>query len=293
MFGSNTKIHLAGAEAGAPFIIAQELADIHYSLFTVYPFIKSKKPGQSLKAGNGLFIPKILDETKKHVIMDSGLFTLMFGADKGPRDKAFLQEWQDKQIRFVQENNLKCTCVEIDCQKILGVEEAWFFRQRMRDKLPNPQINVFHLEDGSKGLDRLIEFSDYIAISVPELRIHKKGTYREDTIRLAHYIKNKKPGIDIHLLGCTEEYILRKTRFCTSADSTSWSRGVRFGHISKRHISTIKSEVIEELEPKIIAAARRYGVTNQTPKRMKYTVGLVVNATIDRQRFERWSGPQD
>ena len=45
------------------------------------------------------------------------------------------------------------------------------------EKIPNRIINVFHIEDGQKGLDRLIEYSDYIALSVPELRILKKKEY--------------------------------------------------------------------------------------------------------------------
>ena len=71
--------------------------------------------------------------------------------------------------------------VEVDCQKILSPEIAWKFRKEMKRLLPdNRIINVFHLEDGKKGLDRLIDFSDYIAISVPELRIHKNRTYKTD-----------------------------------------------------------------------------------------------------------------
>ena len=32
-----------------------------------------------------------------------------------------------------------------------------------------------------RGLDSLIDFSDYIALSIPELRIIKPKTFREDT----------------------------------------------------------------------------------------------------------------
>ena len=293
MLGSNCKVHYAGSEAGPPFVISQQIADVRYSLFTVYHYIKNKKPGQSLKVDKDFFIPRILDKTKKHVIMDSGLFTLMFGSEKGRKDRRFLEEWQDKQVRFVLENGLRCTCVEIDCQKILGVEEAWHFRKRMRRLLPNNrQINVFHLEDGSKGLDRLIEFSDYIAVSVPELRIHKSGTYKDDTVRLANYIKHRKPSIDIHLLGCTEQYILERTRFCTSADSTSWSRGVRFGRIGRHHVDDIKSDIAKSIEPEVRRLQTAYGVST-TPKNIKYTTALAINASIDRSRYARWCGSQD
>lgn len=92
----------------------------------------------------------------------------------------------------MQQNNLRCTCVELDCQKVLGVREAWYFRERMKKLLDNPQINVFHFEDGMRGLDSMIDFSDYIALSIPELRIIKPKTFREDTRYLTHYIKNRK-----------------------------------------------------------------------------------------------------
>ena len=94
--------------------------------------------------------------------------------------------------------------------------------------MPNRIINVFHLEDGQEGLDRMIEFSNYIAISVPELRFMNKKEY---LYRLASYIKNKKPSIDIHLLGFTEKTNLEKLKFCSSCDSSSWISGVRYGEV--------------------------------------------------------------
>lgn len=115
----------------------------------------------------------------------------------------------------------------------------------MKQDCPNNRIiNVFHIEDGQKGLDRMIEFSDYIAISVPELRFLKKKNH---TYHLAHYIKNKKPEIDIHLLGCTELKMLKDLSFCSSADSTTWIAAKRFGYIKGKHISTIKSEQVQKL----------------------------------------------
>ena len=126
-----------------------------------------------------------------------------------------------------------------------GVEKAWEFRERMRKDLPNNRIiNVYHIEDGKKGLDRLIDFSEYIAISVPELRFAGKKEY---VYSLASYIKNRKPNIDIHLLGCTELKLLEKCKFCTSSDSTSYIAGKRFGFIKGRHISRIKTEEVKRL----------------------------------------------
>ena len=188
-------------------------------------------------------IPTKINREMLHTIQDSGLFTLMFGARKGKKDEALINKWYDGLVEFTLQHGQNVTCVEIDCQKILGVEKAWEFRERIRKDLPcNRIINVFHFEDGKEGLDRLIEFSDYIAISVPELRILKK---KNMVPKLARYIKSRKPDIDIHLLGCTELALIKECSFCTSADSTTWTIPKRFGFIKGKHISTINSDKIK------------------------------------------------
>lgn len=233
MLGSNVKVHFAGSDGSKENFCALVAADTRYRLYSCYNYIVNKKPDDDFR------LPEddiILEQQKqqKHVIQDSGLFTLMFGASKGQQQTiSTLTEWQDKLIAFVKQNHITASCVEIDCQKVLGPEEAWYFRQRMRDLLPeNKQINVFHFEDGLKGLDRLIEFADYIAVSVPEWRIVKPATHKQDIRYITHYIKNKKPEIDIHLLGCTDFKIIRENNFCTSADSTSWLSGVKYGYFN-------------------------------------------------------------
>ena len=189
-------------------------------------------------------IPAKLYQDNLHCIQDSGLFTLMFGSMKGKKDEQLINRWYDELVQFTLEHGQPVTCVEVDCQKVLGVEKAWEFRERMRKDLPNRIINVYHFEDGQYGLDRMIEFSDYIAISVPELRILGKKDY---VYTLAKYIKKKKPSIDIHLLGCTEIELLVKCLFCTSADSSTWTVPKRYGYIKGRHVKNISKEKIIEI----------------------------------------------
>lgn len=253
--GNNIKVHFAGSDGEGISHAALKAADVKYRLYSCFGFIDKKKIEDDFILPDNHII-KIQDKEMNHVIQDSGLFTLMFGAGKNRKiDYNYLLEWQDKLVKFVLQNNLKATCVEIDCQKLLGVEKAWFFRERMRKILPNRQINVFHYEDGKYGLDKLIEFSDYIAISVPELRIIKPKTYKKDAIKLAEYCKKRKPSIDIHMLGCTEYGMLKQLSFCTTADSTSWLSGVKYGYFSdgikKGHISTFKEEIVVERENQI------------------------------------------
>jgi hypothetical protein len=216
----------------------------------------------------------------------------MFGARAGKRDKTYLLEWQDALMNFVIENKLKSTCVEVDCQKVLGPDEAWELRYRMRDKLPNRQINVFHLEDGQKGLDRMIEFSDYIAISVPELRIVKGKTHKEDVYRLACYIKEKKPEIDIHLLGCTAKNILNRCRFCSSSDSTSWQQVNRFGSIMGYATRHLKQEALNEAVP-AIKKVLYYCHIEPTKKRLVNYGNYYLSGLLHKKMYEQCAGGQD
>ena len=301
MLGSNLKVHFAGSDNSIPHLVAANLANVKYSLFTCYPFIASKKPEDNFTmTKDDLFVPRIIQPLRNHVIMDSGLFTLMFGAKKHEKQTIeTLTAWQDKTAKFVTQNNLTCTCVEIDCQKVLGVEEAWHFRERMKKVMPhNRHINVFHLEDGPKGLDRLIEFSDYIAISVPELRIHRPKTYKKEVTYLAHYIKNKKPSIDIHLLGCTERGLLEQNKFCTSADSTSWLSANRYGNsgYKRYHINDVKREEREKVTPAIIHEYSKYSRFVQrglTDKKLKYMQDAYFSAVFSRRMYENAIGNQD
>lgn len=239
---SNIKVHFAGVE-GYTHAISSVAAGVKYGLATAFPFVH--KFFKSGKVDERKMIKQISSHYE-HFILDSGLFTLMFGSHKGKKDEAYIDRWYECLTDYILHEDYNGTAVEVDCQKVLGVKKAWEYREKMKEKLPNRIINVFHLEDGQKGLDRLIEFSDYIAISVPELRFLNKKEY---LYRLANYIKNKKPSIDIHLLGFSEKTTLNKFSFCTSCDSTSWLAPLKYGEIevgkTKINIKYIKKEIWE------------------------------------------------
>lgn len=292
MLGDNLKVHFAGSEQ-IDFSMIASKAGVKYFLFTCFPFISQQFGIKGFPITcKTLFPPKEIEKFSQHTIMDSGLFTLMFGAHKGKRDKAFLNQWMDAMIQFVLDNNIKATCVECDCQKVLGVDEAWEFRRRFRDSISNPIINVFHYEDGNVGLDRLIEFTDYIAISVPELRIVKPKTYKEDVYRLACYIKNRKPDIKIHLLGCTEVKMLERCNFCTTADSTSWQAVNRFGRILGNHVKTIRPEVKERCKQAVLDTMRACSI-EPTEKRIDYYSNYYISACLHKREYEKATGSQD
>jgi hypothetical protein len=227
---SNIKVHFAGAENLIRSNLILKGANSNYSLFTIFPFLCNNfqiKHGYQNKGQTYKEVSSNNFDNSNHCIQDSGLFSLMFGSYKGNKDEKFISDWYHSLVKTTSEGDFKGTVVEVDCQKVLGINTAWKFREQLKKDLPNNrQINVFHKEDGQKGLDRLIEFSDYIAISVPELRNLGQKSYTE---KIANYIKNKKPAIDIHLLGCTENKLLKSLSFCSSADSTSWVSLNKFG----------------------------------------------------------------
>jgi hypothetical protein len=296
---SNLKVHFAGLENQDFAEVLHKCSKINYSLFTVFPFIAHEvgiKP-MKMKACT-IQSPIYLQNASRHTIMDSGLFTLMFGAHAGERDAQFVERWYNLIIDFVQKIGYNKTVVEVDCQKILGIEKAWEFRERMKNDLPNNrQINVFHKEDGQKGLDRMIEFSDYIAVSVPELRHLGQKNYTE---KIVNYIKNKKPNIDIHLLGCTENKLLKSLNFCSTADSTSWQQVNRFGHLkmndgvktlsianNKISIDKLKERYSPELESII---SKWY---EPTEKRFDYLSKFALAGEMLVKQYTIYAGNQD
>lgn len=297
---SNLKVHFAGGEDIELHRLIHDKAQINYHLFTIYPFIRKKQK-------NDFNFVREMEKISSHSIMDSGLFTLMFGAEKGKKSVQFLENWTNKIIEFVSETNYKGTLVEVDCQKVLGVEKAWDFRQQLKKSLPNNRhINVFHIEDGQKGLDRLIEYSDYLAISVPELRFIKKKEYLYE---LYNYIKNRKPEIDVHLLGFTEFKALEKYKSATSCDSVSWKQCSMYGQLIKFNSTTRSIEYYDNIGKKTSSKGMRVdldrlGKINENEIRMYFQKKLsdrsVINYGIDlimakeyKKIAEFYAGNQD
>lgn len=286
----NIKVHFAGCEVMNQFYAVEKLG-INYGLYTAFPFLertvlKSKKSPLMPCHLKGLEyeIPKYISSKLNHTIQDSGLFTLMFGSHKGQKDDKLMDAWYNGLVEFTLKNNNHATCVEVDCQKILGVQKAWEYRERFKKDIPNRIINVFHKEDGQKGLDRLIEFSDYIAISVPELRFLGQ---KKNVFEIANYIKNKKPNIDIHLLGCTELKILKELSFCSSADSTTYIGGKRYGYIKGKHIKNIKKDEILKIVPKDI-----YDFINKWNNEQN-TNFLCLSIYYLNKEYNKYAGNQD
>lgn len=298
MFGRNCKVHFAGSDGQENFYAALNAADVNYRLYSCYKYIVSKKPDSDFRLPDNHVI-KAQCKEQKHTIQDSGFFSLLYGAKRVENISFdYTKQWQDKLIEFVRQNELNCTIIEVDCQRVLGVEEAWYFRERMKQLLPNNrQINVWHLPDGKKGLDRLIEFSDYIALGPYEWRRAGRTDYKSEDVKyVTHYIKNKKPEIDIHLLGCTDAKILRENSFVTSTDSTSWLQGVQYGSIDdgiqKKHIRNFRKDLFDERQERVLQELQRRGAAGKSGS-LKYATNASLCATICKNRYSLLAGPQD
>jgi hypothetical protein len=292
------KVHFAGMENVDFAVLLDRICNIRYGLFSVFPYIAGDfgLTVSAFTASPGLVVPVIQDRYR-HTIMDSGLFTLMFGAASDRKyDLDFLEKWQARMISFVKEIGYTGAMVEMDCQKIFGVSEAWRFRKQLKDAVTNELINVVHIEDGLSGYDELIEFSDYIAISVPELRRSGVKSVPDYVTRKAAYAKNKKPGIKVHLLGCTQANILKRTQFCDTCDSTSWQQINRFGTlrgfrglISRTSLEKQSTALNEE----ILSIFKRFPEIPATARNMTYYSNYAIAAMILKSKYATICGDQN
>lgn len=166
------------------------------------------------------------------VICDSGLFTLMFGAGKGGTHSIeSMKDYTKKYIEFSKKYPHKnLTIVEADVHKLLGMPAVFELRKHFEDSGMRV-LYTWHIEEGLDGLYAMANKYDYIALSVPELRIlfKGKGSYRQGVHDLLRKIKaNTKRLPKIHLLGNTVQDTM-ETNLAYSCDSTSWLAGVRYG----------------------------------------------------------------
>lgn len=234
------KVHFAGNGIDADELLA---AGVRYRLESFYE-IKVRGRRDTLEQWNSF----------RHVIIDSGLFTLMFGSEAGMEiTMEFCERWLSQYVEFINATPFRCAdFVELDVQKKLSVEAAWELRRRMRGLINKGTIiNVYHLED--ENPDRLIDYSDYIAVSIPELRFNPNVSERE-RYAITRYIshKAKARGKRVHLLGCTERKYMRAFSYCDSSDSTSWQAAFRYGKLKSSTFGTIvTSHLRQKYDPEI------------------------------------------
>ena len=116
---TNIKVHFAATEQVHQFHAVRAVGG-RYSLYTAYPFIermmfdKIKAPIIPCEFKNKIHeIPQFVIQNSRHTIQDSGLFTLMFGSQKGNKDKKFLDRYCENLIEFTKKYGEGSSVVEI------------------------------------------------------------------------------------------------------------------------------------------------------------------------------------
>jgi hypothetical protein len=171
---------------------------------------------------------QFLDEDS---IVDSGLFSLMFGSSKGRLPITFdaYRDYTLKYIEDLQEWKYRGFFVESDVHRLLGMDAVFKLRELYKP-FGRRVIHVWHMPEGLEGLDRLALEYDYIALSVPELRkLGKSWTVPILCRRIAQVCRDAGVALPrIHLLGgIVKDFVTSPIPY--SADSTSWMAGAIYG----------------------------------------------------------------
>lgn len=165
-------------------------------------------------------------------IIDSGLFTMMFGSDSNREfTEQGLMEYAEGYLNTLRGFKYNQTCVEMDVHKILGLDALGRFRKYMESNWDiDKTIYVWHLEEKPEGLQALAKRYPYIAISVPELINaygNKKGNIAtREALKIA---LDANPNVKVHLLGTNSVGLLSCEGYY-SCDATSWQGGMRWAN---------------------------------------------------------------
>ena len=164
-------------------------------------------------------------------IMDSGLYSLMFGSEQGTlttMEQAV--EYTAQYLKTMAEWDWPHVIVEADVQRLLGVDQC----QKLREDFFEPYeaatgrevMYVWHIPDGEQRLREMARKYRRVALSVPELRAclsvaegHESGTIRKALVKMLSIIRSEGSA-KVHLLGCTESKLLDLP--ADTGDSTSW-----------------------------------------------------------------------
>lgn len=224
------RIHLAGTDT-VRFTMAPAVAGCGCFLSSYFHSIRGRYKSAELKRQIALY--HHLSNRGAEWIMDSGLFTMMFGAGKGKRySKADLLNYTDQYLDDMEMLGFRHTVVEMDVHKVLGMDDLPEFRAKFERRWQLERtMFVFHLEETMEGLKALARRYPYIALSIPELRmnVHRIGGNLRNAIhRMVGLAREQNPQVKIHLLGCTQPSLMELEGVWT-CDSSSWLQANSFG----------------------------------------------------------------
>jgi len=173
-------------------------------------------------------------------IMDSGLFTFMFGAGKGKlRTYDDYKRYAETYVQDILDMGWQHEIVECDVQRVLSVEECHRLREEVFEQCGLPVMYVWHIPEREGGLRAMAEKYDRIAISIPEFRevfakpenqVHGASMQvRSATLRALSIIRQAVDQPRVHLLGNTSLSLLKMHAPAFSSDSSSWIYAYSYG----------------------------------------------------------------
>lgn len=219
------QIHLAGCES---LHFAKAIVYTgHRHVLLSYHYLKSRSDDKRME------LIKYINDSGLTVILDSGIFTMMFGSGKDKTyDLLTMTAYAEEYLARVKTWGIKnLTVVECDVHKILGMDAVFKLRS-LFEKSGLRVMYVWHLEEGTAGLEAMAKKYHLLGIGCPELRLLFKGrdqTYKAAVWDLLGRIKSHSANLPkVHLLGNTVMETM-ETHQAWSCDSTSWISGVKFG----------------------------------------------------------------
>lgn len=236
------RLYLAGAEQPT---YARIIAGVgrRFALITYYELAKAG--AQKIER-----LLKVFRDAKIHVILDSGLFSYLFGQEAGNAwTEADLEAYCTRYLQWVNEVSFEGALVECDAQLLLGLPAVEKIRRELFKPSGRDVIYVWHWPDGMQKLRDMANEHEYIAIGIPSLKRHIAALKiphlpRVLVKRLVYEARRANPRVKIHLLG-TSALNLVDPQHVFSCDSTSWLAGTKFGH---RHRFSLGDVTVEKPE---------------------------------------------
>ena len=202
------RMFMAGCDT-VKFAKTNLVADHPYCLASYYNGILNQKDAQLSKV--------IIEMAKRGAnwIMDSGLFTMMFGAESHRVFSAQdLHAYTDRYIETMQATGFPGDIVEMDVHKVLGMGELKSFRDKFEQRWGTERtIFVWHREETEQGWRDMTKRYPYVALSIPELRIvcgRNAKLLKHFIAKMLTMAKEQNPNIKVHLLGCTQMNLLEQ-----------------------------------------------------------------------------------
>jgi hypothetical protein len=163
----------------------------------------------------------------KGFLLDSGAFSF-FGGGKG--DSVDWKQYAIDYSNFINKYQVD-NFIELDIERISNIQLVEYLRKLIQDKTGKNPISVWRPMRGIDYWYKMIQESDYVAISASGM--YDSGWTRGgDSYKILRKMiqEAKKENCKVHGLGYTDLKHLDKVNF-HSVDSTAWLYGNRGGYI--------------------------------------------------------------